>query len=109
MIHNNISAVHLKLQNHAEAAKAATKALEGRPGWSKALYRRAKGREGMGGWSSLQGAHEDYMALLEKNGDGLTEKEKRDLEEKVRWLPRRIEEARERETQEVVGRLKDVG
>lgn len=107
-IHNNISAVHLKLQNPAEAVKSATKALEGRPGWSKALYRRAKGREAIGGWSSLQGAHEDYMALLEKNGEGLTEREKRDLEEKVKWLPRRIEEAREKDTCEVLGKLKDV-
>ncbi|KAH0613373.1 uncharacterized protein H6S33_009753 [Morchella sextelata] len=108
-IHNNISAVHLKLQNPAEAVKSATKALEGRPGWSKALYRRAKGREAVGGWSSLQGAHEDYMALLEKNGEGLTEREKRDLEEKVKWLPRRIEEAREKDTCEVLGKLKDLG
>lgn len=107
-IHNNISAVHLRLQNYVEAVKAASKALEGRPGWPKALYRRAKGREGVCGWSSLQGAYDDYLALLARGGEGLSEKEKRDLQEKVRWMPGRIEEARERETQEVVGKLKDV-
>lgn len=108
-IHNNISAVYLKLQNPAEAVKSASKALEGRPGWPKALYRRAKGREAVGGWSSLQGAYEDYMTLLEKNGEGLTEKEKSDLEEKVKWLPRRIEEAKDKDTCEVLGKLKDLG
>lgn len=46
--------------------------------------------------------------MLEKGGEGLSEKEKRDLQEKVRWMPGRIDEARERETQEVVGKLKDV-
>lgn len=107
-IHNNISAVQLKLHNYAEAVKAATKALEGRPGWSKALYRRAKGREGVGGWSSLQGAYEDYLVLLGKGGEGLTEREKADLREKCRWMPGRIEEAKDRETQEVMGKLKDV-
>lgn len=46
--------------------------------------------------------------LLGKGGEGLTDKEKEDLREKCRWMPRRIEEARERETQEVMGKLKDV-
>lgn len=46
--------------------------------------------------------------LLKKGGEGLSEKEKRDLEEKVRWMPGRIDEARERETHEMVGKLKDV-
>lgn len=46
--------------------------------------------------------------LLEKGGEGLSEKEKSDLREKVRWMSGRIDEARERETHEMVGKLRDV-
>ncbi|RPA97090.1 hypothetical protein L873DRAFT_1836553 [Choiromyces venosus 120613-1] len=111
-IYANIAAVELKLQHYPAAVKAATKALEGRPRWGKALYRRARGREGIGGWAELEGALEDYKAVESLAGiaaEGIGEKEIEIVREKIRWLPGRIEEVKDAETAEVVGKLKQMG
>lgn len=110
VIHANIAAVELKLQHFPEAVKAATKALEGRPGWLKALYRRARAQEGVGSWASLQAALEDYKTLAQADGaDGMRGREMEIVREKLTWLPRRIEESKERETAEVLAKLKEMG
>lgn len=108
--------MELKLQRYPAAVKSATKALEGRPRWGKALYRRARGREGIGGWAELEGALEDYRAvesLASGAGGplagGIGEKELEIVREKIRWLPGRIEEVKDAETAEVVGKLKQMG
>jgi len=115
-IYANIAAVELKLQRYPAAVKAATKALEGRPRWGKALYRRARGREGIGGWAELEGALEDYRAVEASAGGaggaaagGIGEKELEIVREKIRWLPGRIEEVKDTETAEVMGKLKQMG
>ncbi|CUS14014.1 unnamed protein product, partial [Tuber aestivum] len=115
-IYANIAAVELKLQRYPAAVKSATKALEGRPRWGKALYRRARGREGIGGWAELEGALEDYKAvegLAAGAGGapagGIGEKELEIVKEKIRWLPGRIDEVKDAETAEVVGKLKQMG
>lgn len=115
-IYANIAAVELRLQRYPAAVKSATKALEGRPRWGKALYRRARGREGIGGWAELEGALEDYRAvesLASGAGGtlagGIGEKELEIVREKIRWLPGRIEEVKDAETAEVVGKLKQMG
>jgi tetratricopeptide (TPR) repeat protein len=105
-IYNNISATHIKLGNHAEAVRAASRALELRPTWSKALYRRARGWEGLGNWASLVAAFDDYLVFLEladKEGkvEGIAAEEIERVREKLKWFPGRIEEQRKRETEEM--------
>ncbi|PWW77735.1 hypothetical protein C7212DRAFT_292672, partial [Tuber magnatum] len=90
-IYHNIAATQIKLRCYDEAVKAASRALNLRPGWGKALYRRAKAREGMGGWAGLVGAYDDYVQVLEGAVDGVVEGvgkgELEAVKEKIRWLP----------------------
>ncbi|CUS14304.1 unnamed protein product [Tuber aestivum] len=105
-IYHNIAATQIKLRSYDEAAKAASRALNLRPGWGKALYRRAKAREGMGGWAGLVGAYDDYVQVLEGAVDGVVEGvgkgELEAVKEKIRWLPDRIKTVREKEVGGVV-------
>ncbi|CAZ83037.1 unnamed protein product [Tuber melanosporum] len=106
-IYHNIAATQIKLRSYDEAVKAASRALNLRPGWGKALYRRAKAREGMGGWAGLVGAYDDYVQVLEGAVDGAVEGvgkgELEAVKEKIRWLPDRIKTVREKEVEGVVG------
>ncbi|RPB05941.1 hypothetical protein L873DRAFT_1796809 [Choiromyces venosus 120613-1] len=108
-IYHNIAATQMKLRNYDEAVKAASGALSLRPGWGKALYRRAKAREGMGGWAGLVGAYDDYVQVLEGAVDGVVEGvgkgELEAVREKIRWLPDRIKTVREKEVEGVVGMI----
>ena len=74
---------------------------------AKALLRRAKARAESGGWANLAGADEDYRALAAMAT--LTPTDRRAVERALRELPPRLDEARQRETGEMMGKLKQLG
>ncbi|KAJ2904486.1 Tetratricopeptide repeat protein 1 [Zalerion maritima] len=74
---------------------------------AKALMRRARARSELGGWSNLSGAEEDYKTLWTM--DNLGPAEKQIIATQLRILPPRAKEAQEKETAEMLGKLKDLG
>jgi hypothetical protein len=74
---------------------------------AKALLRRAKARQETGGWASLQGADEDYKVLAAM--PNLTPLDRRTVQDALRTLPPRLEEAKQKEMGEMMGKLKQLG
>ncbi len=76
----------------------------------KLLMRRAKARTESGGWAELQGAEEDYRTVLHPSLQPcLSTMDKRQVDEAVRTLGPRLDEARDREMAEMMGKLKGLG
>lgn len=73
---------------------------------AKILMRRAKAKSQIGGWGSLQGATEDYQALVAI--EHISAEDKRIAQRALRELPARINQAREKEMGEMMGKLKEV-
>ncbi|KAF7590637.1 hypothetical protein BBP40_002585 [Aspergillus hancockii] len=74
---------------------------------AKALMRRARAKSLLGGWGNLQGAEEDYKLLA--GMDNLPPDDKRVVQKALRELPARINQAKEKEMGEMMGKLKDLG
>ncbi|KAJ5611259.1 hypothetical protein N7510_007978 [Penicillium lagena] len=74
---------------------------------AKALMRRAKAKSQLGGWANLQGALEDYQALAAM--ENLPPDEKRIVQQALRELPERLNQAKEKEMGEMMSKLKDLG
>ncbi|PNS18754.1 hypothetical protein CAC42_5293 [Sphaceloma murrayae] len=74
---------------------------------AKVLMRRAKARTELGGWSALQGAEEDYRFLLAN--PGLSEMDERNAKGALAALGPRLDDARQREMAEMMGKLKGLG
>ncbi|KAL4898093.1 hypothetical protein BDV59DRAFT_197044 [Aspergillus ambiguus] len=74
---------------------------------AKALMRRARAKSLLGGWGNLQGAEEDYKVLAAM--ENLPPDERRIVQKALRELPARINQAREKEMAEMMGKLKDLG
>ncbi|KAJ5469089.1 hypothetical protein N7475_006841 [Penicillium sp. IBT 31633x] len=74
---------------------------------AKVLMRRAKAKTQIGGWGSLQGAAEDYQVL--DAIENLPTEDKRIVQRALRELPERINQAREKEMGDMMGKLKDLG
>ncbi|KAL7276977.1 hypothetical protein RUND412_000014 [Rhizina undulata] len=116
ILHANLAACYLALNEYPAAVEAASEALKSRPGWSKPLLRRARGREGIGGWAALEKALEDYTLLCEGKGEGgvdletpLPSAEVKSVEAGRDRVRRAAEEAKQREVEDMVGKLKDLG
>lgn len=73
---------------------------------TKALLRRARARSELGGWANLQGAEEDYKELIK--ADNLPPGDGKVVREALRKLPERINQAKDKEMAEMMGKLKDV-
>ena len=74
---------------------------------SKALMRRAKGKSEQGGWGNLQGAEEDYKALVQL--PTLPPQDMKIVQAALTSLPPRINAAREKEMGDMMGKLKELG
>ncbi|KAI9888987.1 MAG: hypothetical protein M1814_006105 [Vezdaea aestivalis] len=74
---------------------------------AKLLMRRAQARMRVGGWAALQGAEEDYKAL--ETIPSLPEADARLVSRQLKRLPALITTAKETETAEMMGKLKDLG
>ncbi|CAE6366162.1 unnamed protein product [Rhizoctonia solani] len=101
----NIGACHVKLGDHEGAVKACTEALIDDPKYIKALQRRASSNEAIGSWSALASAESDYTTLL----DLLPPSSKGPVRLTLARLKPRVQEAKEKETAEMMGKLKDLG
>ncbi|EME40799.1 hypothetical protein DOTSEDRAFT_55905 [Dothistroma septosporum NZE10] len=76
----------------------------------KLLMRRAKAKTELRGWASLQGAEEDYHTLLSSTMmPCLTTTDKRQITEAARKLGPKLNEAKDREMAEMMGKLKGLG
>ncbi|KAG8160720.1 hypothetical protein KVR01_008984 [Diaporthe batatas] len=73
----------------------------------KALIRRARARSEEGGWTNLAGAVEDYTLLSKM--DNVSPGDRKLLQQQLKVLPARVNEAKEKETAEMWGKLKDLG
>ncbi|KAF1968565.1 hypothetical protein BU23DRAFT_261541 [Bimuria novae-zelandiae CBS 107.79] len=74
----------------------------------KALLRRAKARQQVGGWSSLQGALEDYQAVS-KPPHQLSSLDQKAVQAALRELPAKLDEAKNSELADMMGKLKTLG
>ncbi|GAD94762.1 tetratricopeptide repeat protein 1 [Paecilomyces variotii No. 5] len=74
---------------------------------AKALMRRARAKTELDGWANLQGAEEDYRELM--GMDNLPPQDKKIVQKALRELPNRINQAREKEIGDMMGKLKDLG
>ena len=74
---------------------------------AKALLRRARARSELGGWSTLEGAIEDYKKLSAMTN--LTATDQKLVQAQLRALPPRAKAAQEKETAEMWGKLKELG
>ncbi|KAH7334554.1 hypothetical protein B0J17DRAFT_577302, partial [Rhizoctonia solani] len=101
----NIGACCVKLGDHEGAVKACTEALIDDPTYIKALQRRAASNEVIGTWSALTSAESDYTTLL----DLLPPSSKAPVRRTLAKLKPRAQEAKEKETAEMMGKLKDLG
>jgi len=87
--------------------KYCTDALEDDPLHAKALHRRATSNEAINSWSSFVAAEKDYktlLPLLPPRSSQFVQTQKT-----LRSLPLRIEQAKKKETDEMMGKLKDLG
>ena len=76
----------------------------------KLLLRRAKGRSEQNTWTTLQGADEDYRTLLHQSMlPSLSPTDRRQVVENLQKLTPRLEEAKQREMAEMMGKLKGLG
>jgi tetratricopeptide (TPR) repeat protein len=107
VLNANIAACHVKMGNHKQAVDACTEALHDDPKYAKALHRRAQANDTISTWTSLTAAEKDYSALLEilPNSSPLLPSIRIALQK----LKPRLEKAQKEETEEMMGKLKDLG
>ncbi|KAG8993900.1 hypothetical protein FRB90_000570 [Tulasnella sp. 427] len=107
VLNANLAACYVKMGKHEEAVRLCTEALVDDPNYIKALHRRATSNELVGSWTSLSDAQKDYQRLLEllPPSDPL----RPPCARAVRNLPARIEVQKKKETDEMLGKLKDLG
>jgi len=89
-----------------DAAKAGKKADVERIR-TKVLMRRARARSEQGGWSSLQGAEEDYKLLSKM--PNLSAADMKIVQRQLVALPPKTKAAQEKEMGEMMGKLKQLG
>ncbi|KAL5116723.1 hypothetical protein ACEQ8H_005335 [Pleosporales sp. CAS-2024a] len=75
---------------------------------TKALLRRAKSSHARGGWAHLQSALQDYQALARPPHE-LSSLDMRAVLAALRTLPDELDEAKNREMSEMMGKLKQLG
>jgi len=96
----NRAACYTNSKEYENVVKDCTKALELKNDYVKALSRRASAHESLG---NLQKALEDYEAILKIDSSVDAAKKA------VQRLPGEIHEKQEREKEEMLGKLKDLG
>ncbi|GAB5586808.1 Cytochrome c oxidase subunit 1 [Umbelopsis nana] len=103
----NIAACQMKQNKYAEARDSCTKAIELYPKYSKALFRRAQAEEKIRTYTSLTEALKDYQGVREM--DDITDITRRECLKAEQRLPSIIKAQGEKEKEEMMGKLKDLG
>ncbi|ODQ66836.1 TPR-like protein [Nadsonia fulvescens var. elongata DSM 6958] len=104
----NLGICHLKLDDWGSTVKSCSEAIKNDPKYIKAYQRRALANYHINTWASLQEAMDDYKRLVEE----LLPENSPEMKETTRRLQElepKLKETAERETQEMLGKLKDVG
>ncbi|BGP31371.1 hypothetical protein JCM10296v2_003135 [Rhodotorula toruloides] len=103
----NVAACLLKLERYKEAVTACDSALEDKPDYAKALHRRALANEAIGSWSSLEASLADFnkLATLPDVSPLLADQ----IKAAQRRLPDKVRVQQDKEKDEVIGKLKDLG
>ncbi|GAA5906477.1 hypothetical protein JCM6882_004446 [Rhodosporidiobolus microsporus] len=107
MLSANVAACLLKLERFKDAVKACDEALEENPDYTKALHRRAMANESIGSWSSLSSSLEDFnkLSTLSDISPLLAQQ----IKQAKQRIPKKIEVQQQKEKDEVLGKLKDLG
>ncbi|KAG9314533.1 TPR-like protein [Chiua virens] len=104
VLHANIATGQ---ENHDGVVDECSQALSDDPHYVKALQRRATSNERIDTWTSLASAQEDYKLLLELLPPGSVELSQ--TKKALRSLEPRARAAQEKETAEMMGKLKGLG
>ncbi|RKP09029.1 hypothetical protein THASP1DRAFT_29180 [Thamnocephalis sphaerospora] len=100
----NLAACELKQEQAAEAARSCDNALELHPAYAKARLRRAQANERVGSYVALKSALADYEQVKEESPDLAAA-----CNAALARLPAKIKVQEEREKEEMMGKLKDLG
>lgn len=106
---SNKAACYMKLGDDQRAVESCNQALGLDPDYLKALSRRAAANENIGKWTNLQAASDDYNRLVELYGKDGNHVERDKARKNGIALESRIKTAATAETQEMLGKLKDIG
>lgn len=106
---SNKAACYMKLGDDQKAVESCNQALGLDPDYLKALNRRAAANEKIGKWTNLQAASDDYNKLVELYGKDGNHVERDKARKNGIALESRIKTAATAETQEMLGKLKDIG
>ncbi|KAI9470021.1 MAG: hypothetical protein EXX96DRAFT_588461 [Benjaminiella poitrasii] len=103
---SNIAACHLKQNEYKEARDMCIQALTLDPTYQKALLRKAQANEKIDSSTSLNEALEDYRKLKQIAKDTYS---LRECQRAERELPAKVKARTEKEKEEMIGKLKDLG
>ncbi|KAH7103488.1 hypothetical protein BKA62DRAFT_697076 [Auriculariales sp. MPI-PUGE-AT-0066] len=107
VLHANVAACRAKQGEHKLVVESCTEALVDDPKYTKALFRRAQANEALDTWSSLEAANKDYDTLLSNVDE--SSPDARNAKKAQRLLAPRLEEAKKKEMDEMMGKLKGLG
>ncbi|GAA6005028.1 hypothetical protein JCM11491_002313 [Sporobolomyces phaffii] len=107
ILSSNVAACLLKLNRWKDAVKACDDALAEDPDYFKALHRRAMANESIGSWGSLTAALEDFNKLATL--PDITPLLSQQVKVAQGRIPRAIEVQQQKEKDEVMGKLKNLG
>ncbi|KAK9449417.1 uncharacterized protein V1518DRAFT_415948 [Limtongia smithiae] len=102
VLYANIGACMLKQEKWTKCVESCTTALKLAPDYVKPLLRRAFANEKIGSWASLQASLEDFKRAQELAPSG-------EAAQGLLRVQPKADEARKRETDEMLGKLKDLG
>ncbi|KAL1919429.1 uncharacterized protein VTP21DRAFT_2122 [Calcarisporiella thermophila] len=102
----NMGACFMKLDEYKKAVEMCDRALELNDKYTKALLRRAQANEKLGNLGGLMAALEDYKKLKEISD---IPSHQQTCLQAIQRLPPRIQVQQEKEKQEMLGKLKDLG
>ncbi|KAI8089453.1 uncharacterized protein BX664DRAFT_333050 [Halteromyces radiatus] len=103
---SNMAACHLKLGRPQDAKAMCDTALDLDPTYLKARFRRAQANERIATSASLSDGLKDYQDLLQQDIDPAT---RRACQRAAQDLPPRIKSLMEKEKEEMMAKLKDLG
>jgi len=116
VIHSNLAAAHLALEDGKNALSHAREAVQIRPGWIKPLLREGKAFELLGSWKDLEAAIAVLEGLLEGKGEGgvelettLSGRDRVGVEGTLKRCREALHSVQKKETDEAMGKLKGLG
>ncbi|KAJ1653090.1 hypothetical protein IWQ61_006714 [Dispira simplex] len=107
ILYANVAACQLKLEDYLDAVESCSDALALNPAYTKARFRRAQAWEHIGTASTLADAVGDYRILCETVEENPAKQKL--WVEKMHLAQTRLDQVREREKEQMLGQLKNLG